>query len=225
MPRARAGRVTGRPCRRGWRLNLPPSSRGTRMAPVPATAPRQSDRRRNRSRRAQRDQELTCNRVDLSVCREGRVDPAEVERANGLELAVDLDRKGHLDERENVSGVGKDVCVGRSPAAPARIQPGFHISVAIPARTAGLEPHSVDHAIPSNEWERRTGSRIGAISQVKPIQCRRQRTGDGEVARRDLVGDRGEVAIRRARITWLRHSPSPPQFPPTLVARDFVADA
>src|SRR5207245_2182321 len=53
--------------------------------------------------------ELAGAGIDLAMCGEGRVDASEINRADGLEVPVELDRQGHLDERKDVSGVGEDV--------------------------------------------------------------------------------------------------------------------
>jgi hypothetical protein len=50
--------------------------------------------------------------VDFPVRGEGRVYAAEIDRADGLEVLVEFDRQGHLDERKDVSGVAEDVRIG-----------------------------------------------------------------------------------------------------------------
>src|SRR5207237_1407194 len=69
--------------------------------------------------------------VDLSVRGEGRLDASKIDRTNGLEEPVQLERQGRLDERKDVSGVGEDVGIGGAAAADTGTAPAFDVPVAI----------------------------------------------------------------------------------------------
>src|SRR5437868_10950422 len=134
--------------------------------------------------------ELARARVDLAMRGEGRVDASEINRADGLEVPVDFDGQGHLDERKDVSGVGEDVGIGRAAAVDTGVPPGLDIAVAIPARLAGLEANAVDHAVTGDKGVGRSRPGIGTVPQVDSGELRGKRAGDREIVRRDLVGDR-----------------------------------
>ena len=146
-------------------------------------------------------EELARAGVDHAMRGEGRVDASKIDGADGLEVPVEFDRQGHLDERKDAPGVGEDVGIGRAAAADPGVPPGLDVPVAIPARLAGLEAYPVDHAVTGEKESRvRSWPGIGTVPQVDAGELRGQRAGDREIVRRDLVGDRHEIAIANERL-------------------------
>jgi hypothetical protein len=96
--------------------------------------------------------------------------------------------------------VGEDVGIGRAAAVDTGVPLGLDIPVAIPARLAGLEADAVDHAVTRHKVAGRSWPGIGTVPQVDSGELRWKRAGDREIVRRDLVGDRHEIAIANERL-------------------------
>jgi hypothetical protein len=135
----------------------------------------------------------------------------EVARPDGVELTGQLvgDEPG-LDDGEDAAGVTDDVGVGREVGAGGvRPRPrglaeslrhvaGAHPAVAVPLGLAVAEAHAVHHPGAEEPVVRgRIGcdDRVGAIAQIATVQVVRDRPGDLQVGRGDLLVHGCEVAL------------------------------
>ena len=157
--------------------------------------------------------ELTRERVALGVGRVAAVErAAEVTGPDRVELVGQLVRaRPRLDDGEGAARMPDDVGVGREVharvhrtrvgllAEDARHLGRAHPAVAVPLGPPVTQPDPVHHPVAGEPvvgrgFGRRGG--IGAVAQVAAVEGLGHVAGDGQVGRRDLFEDGGEVALQ-----------------------------
>ncbi len=123
-------------------------------------------------------------------------------------------RERSLLQGKDPSGVGQHVGVGRAhreiahrlgrdAIAVGLVQRRAHVAVAIPGRSASLEPHAMEHPVSEEPMARRPALRVRTVPHVETLQVRRHLTRDRQVEHRDLVEHRRVVATQPERCRCL----------------------
>ena len=151
--------------------------------------------------------------TDLRMRRHRIVELAvEVVAADRLQIIGDLVGQRRLDQGQGLAGMADDMGVGHRRAQIAGAvgvvdrkgvveAVGADPAIAVPLGRPALDADTVDHPVADEPVPgRRAG--VGPVAQVPAVQLRWDRSLDGQVVHRQLVGHRGVVAphVERTRV-------------------------